>query len=172
MISLICAVAQNRVIGKDGSLPWDLPTDLKYFRDTTKYSAVIMGRKTFESIGHPLKDRTNIVITRNKAWANSGVVVANSLDYALGYLDGMSSPNPHTGKIFIIGGAEIYKAALPIADEILLTDVACEPDGDALFPVISPKEWSVEKEGAWLTDAPDQPRFRFLTMKRVQAPNA
>lgn len=167
MITIIAAVGQNRVIGNQGALPWDLPTDLKFFRETTRYCPVLMGRKTFESIGHPLKDRTNVVITRQKSWEAEGVITASSLPFAIGYVAGMGHPSELRSKIFVIGGEQIYKEALPFADELLITDVDANPEGDAFFPMFDHKNWDLIKEGPWLQDSPDQPKFRFLTMRRI-----
>ena len=126
IISLIAAMARNRVIGKDGKLPWRIPEDLKRFKKLTTGHCVVMGRKTFDSIGKPLPNRTNIVITRDKSWRADGVVVAHSLDEALGLASG--------DEVFVIGGGEIYAAALPKASKLYLTLVEGQWEGDAFFP--------------------------------------
>ena len=131
-LGLIAAVARNGAIGKDNALLWHLPEDLKFFKRTTLGHPVIMGRKTFESIGRALPGRHNIVITRNAAWRHDGVDVAASLDAALALL--ADSTEPLADEPFVIGGGEIYAQALPRADVIVLTEVDAEFDGDTFFP--------------------------------------
>ncbi|HEX5371128.1 MAG TPA: dihydrofolate reductase [Aquabacterium sp.] len=124
---LIAAVARNGAIGKDNALLWRLPEDLKFFKRTTLGCPVLMGRKTFESIGRPLPGRRNIVITRNTAWQHEGVDVAHSLD------DALAQVGPQD-RIFVIGGGELYAQALPRADELILTEVDADFEGDTFFP--------------------------------------
>lgn len=125
-IKLIAAIGKNRELGKDNSLMWNLPGDMRFFRTTTQGSAVIMGRKTYESIGRPLPKRENIVISRNPELKIEGVKVVTSLDEAI------SAAN---GDAYIIGGASIYAAALPIADELVLTEIDMDyPGADVYFP--------------------------------------
>lgn len=135
-ISLIAALSENRVIGIKNHLPWNLPEDLKRFRTLTSGHPIIMGRKTFESIGKPLPKRENIVITRDPAYAREGIRVASSLESAI-EIARAGSPQ----EIFVIGGAEIYRLALPLADRLYLTLVSGQFEGDAFFP-----DWSVH---AW-----------------------
>lgn len=129
IISIIAAMASNGVIGRNGGLPWHLPADLRRFRELTVGHAIIMGRKTYESIGRPLPDRLNIVVTRQAEFMAAGVAVAGSLQAALAMAAGED-------EVFICGGGEIYRQALPLADRIYLTllDVPC--DGDVIFPEI------------------------------------
>jgi dihydrofolate reductase len=160
IISLIAAVAENGVIGREGGLPWRIPEDLKFFKATTIGKPVIMGRKTFESIGRPLPGRMNIVLTRDPAWHAAGVIVAHDLDDAL-------STACDSGAIeaMIIGGADIYEMALPLAHRIYLTRIQCEFEGDALFPALDPSEWTevarVEKSAG---DVPFD--YTFITLER------
>lgn len=139
-LSLICAIAQNGVIGRGNKLPWYLPEDLKHFKRTTMGKPVIMGRKTYESIGRPLPGRTNIVVTRNRNYEAEQVRVVDSLSDAIELAE-------HTAVIdgseeaFIIGGAELYKIALPLVDRMYLTLVHAEVEGDAWFPEITADEW-------------------------------
>lgn len=126
-LSLIAAVARNGAIGKDNALLWRLPEDLKFFKRTTLGCPVIMGRKTFESIGRPLPGRRNVVVTRNAAWQHEGVDAVHTLDAALALV----SAEPHA---FVIGGGELYSQALPLADELVLTEVDADFDGDTFFP--------------------------------------
>lgn len=134
MISIIVAVAQNGVIGGDNKLLWHIPEDLKRFKAVTSGHPVIMGRKTFESLGRPLPDRTNVVVTRNTAYHHDGIVTAGSLEEAVGMF-------PGEDEIFIIGGGEIYRQALPIADKLYVTTVCRDYEGDTTFPEVDPAHW-------------------------------
>jgi dihydrofolate reductase len=163
-ISLIAALGPGRVIGKNGALPWRLPADLKRFRALTRGHAVIMGRKSWDSLGRPLPDRLNIVITRNEGFAAPGARRATSLEDALALATGPDSPNRE--QCFVIGGAEIYRLALPIADTLELTWVEYTGDGDAWFP-----EWDagsfreIAQEAFAAQDG--QAAHRFVTYSRV-----
>jgi dihydrofolate reductase len=131
-LTLIVAAAENDVIGRAGQLPWRIPSDLKTFRRLTLGKPVIMGRKTFQSIGRPLDGRLNIVVTRDAAFTAAGVTVVHDLTAAIAQATSHAGDAP---EIMIIGGAEIYQAALPIAARIYLTRVHSRPDGDAHFVV-------------------------------------
>ena len=131
LLSLLVAISQNNVIGKDNKLPWHLPEDLKYFKNTTWGMPIIMGRKTFESIGKPLPGRTNIIITRNKSWKRDGVKIVHNLGQAK-----KMSEDLDVKEVFVIGGAEIFTTSLPQADRIYLTRVHQNFEGDAFFPPI------------------------------------
>lgn len=135
-IVLVAAVARNRVIGAGGDLPWRLPVDMKRFKAVTIGKPMIMGRKTFDSIGRPLPGRRTIVVTRDRNWSAEGVETAQSLDAALA-MAAEGAPD----EIVIAGGGEIYAQALPRADRLRLTWVDLEPDGDARFPEFDPAEW-------------------------------
>ena len=134
-VVLVAAVADNGVIGVGGELPWHLPEDLAHFKRVTTGNVVIMGRKTFESIGGPLPRRTNVVVSRQPGWSADGVLVAGSLAEALELAE------QHDGDAMVIGGAQIYALALPIADEQVLTEVHQEPEGDVLYPPFDRSEW-------------------------------
>lgn len=137
-ISLVAAVAQNYAIGKDNRMLWHLPRDLKYFKQLTLHHVVIMGRKTFISIGSkPLAERTNIVLSRDVSFQSSGVLVVGSLEEALSLAQKISPQE----EIFIIGGAELYRQSLPLAHRLYITEVHAVLEGDTFFPTISPKEW-------------------------------
>lgn len=138
-VVLVAAVADNGVIGADDSLPWDIPEDLKHFRAVTKGHCVIMGRRTFESIGHPLPYRTNIVVTRNRDWSHEHVFVAHSVEEAITLTHGIE------GDAMVIGGGQIYAEALPLADEQVLTEVHQSPEGDAHYPDFDRSEWRETK---------------------------
>lgn len=136
MISIIAAVARNGVIGSGNQMPWHIGEDLKRFKAITSGHPVVMGRKTFESLGRPLPNRRNVVISRNPAYDAPGAEVVFSLGEALA----MFSPEE---EVFIIGGGEIYRQALPLSDRIYLTHVEAEVEGDTRFPEFDPGEWKV-----------------------------
>jgi dihydrofolate reductase len=135
-ITLIVAAAENNAIGKDNQMLWHLPNDFKYFKKNTLEHSVVMGRKTFVSIGKPLPERRNIILTRDMNYSHEEVDVANSVQEVLNYCR-------DEREIFIIGGAEIYKQTLPLADKILLTRVHTTIDGDAYFPALLDHEWKL-----------------------------
>ncbi len=139
-ISLIAAAAENGVIGKDNKLPWSIKSEFAYFVRMTKYKPVIMGRKTFESLHEPLKDRANIVITRDASYARPGIIVATTLEKALDTAKTIAAETK-VDEVMVIGGAEIYKLAMPLADRLYLTEVHMLPEGDATFPAFNRKEW-------------------------------
>jgi dihydrofolate reductase len=141
-LCLIAAVAENGVVGKNNALPWHLPEDLKYFKRMTLGKPIVMGRKTFESIGRPLPGRTNIVVSRNQSYAPEGVQVVDSLKSSLT----MAAEIAESGcqkDLMVIGGAAIYAAALPLAQCLYITEVHGEVEGDAFFPEV---DWSLWHE--------------------------
>lgn len=144
-VALIVAAAANGIIGRDNQLPWHLPQDLKYFKATTMGKPVIMGRKTYESIGKPLPGRPNIVVTRNPLLrATEGVKLAGSLEEALAHAEELIADSPDLlPEAMVIGGAEIYRSALPLASRVYLTRVDVQVDGDAFFPVLDEGEWQL-----------------------------
>lgn len=146
-ISLLVAAAENNAIGKDNKLLWHLPTDLKFFKDTTWGMVVVMGRKTYESVDKPLPGRVNIVITRNADWKRSDVQVASNLEEAIVLADATNCK-----EIFIIGGGEIYKQAMPIANRIYMTRVHATLEGDTFFPVIDTENWERKKKNDFFKD--------------------
>ena len=133
-VTLIAALGRNRIIGRDGTMPWHLPEDLKHFKALTMGHPMVMGRKTFDSIGRPLPGRRSIVITRDREWRVPGVEVAHSFDEALD----LAGP---ADRVFVIGGGEVYAVALPFADHLELTEVDAEPEGDTWFPEWDPAQW-------------------------------
>ncbi len=134
-VVLVAAVADNGVIGAAGDIPWKLPADLKHFRQVTTGNTVVMGRRTYESIGHPLPNRTNVVVTRRPNWSAQGVVVAHSVEEAI------ARARELTGDVMVIGGGEIYAAALPLADGQILTHVHAAPEGDTHYPDFDRSQW-------------------------------
>src|SRR5688572_24314058 len=135
-ISLIVAMAENRVIGRNNQLPWHLPADLKHFKSLTTGHSVIMGRKTFESMGKPLPNRRNIVITRQANFRADGVDTAHSLEEAISLAKG-------DAEIFVIGGAEVFRDALNGADRLYLTLIHATIEGDVFFPEVDWSEWTL-----------------------------
>lgn len=141
MITLIVAMAENRAIGKGNQMLWHLPEDLRRFRKLTEGHPIIMGRKTYESIGSkPLPKRHNIVVSRREDWFEEGILIVGNLKEAIKFAKKMND------KIFIIGGAEIYKQTIDIADVLEVTLVKTKLDGDAFFPEISSERWSLVEE--------------------------
>ena len=138
--SIIVAMAKNNAIGKDNQLLWHLPEDLQYFKRTTMGKPIVMGRKTFESIGRPLPGRLNIVITRQQDWQHDGVKVVHTIEDALRLAEAQSMIDG-VDEVMVIGGAEIYKTALPQADKLYITRVDAEIEGDAFFPEIDQAVW-------------------------------
>lgn len=139
MISLIVAHDKNRVIGLHNEMPWHLPEELKYFKKMTMGKPIIMGRKTFESIGRPLPGRRNIVITRNPDYQVEGVEVVNNLENALELVKDAE-------EVMVIGGEQIFKLALPIANRLYITFINHEFEGDTFFPQYDLKEWKLVRE--------------------------
>ena len=156
-ISLIVAMASNRVIGLNNKMPWHLSADLKKFKSITMGSPILMGRKTYESIGRPLPGRTNMIISRNLDYQQEGCLVFNDLKTAF------TKAAESTDEIFIIGGSDLYKAILPMADMIYLTLINRDFEGDTFFPEIDLNEWSeVTRED--IKDDPDT-RFSYSFLK-------
>jgi dihydrofolate reductase len=153
-LCLVLAVAKNGVIGKDGKVPWHVPEDLKHFRRSTTGHAVIMGRKTWDEVGKPLPNRRNLVVSRNADLRLDGAEVVPSLDEAIA-LARTTDAEPR-----VIGGAEIYRLALPLATRVLLTEIQLEPEGDTFF--------TLDRSGFRETErrAGEDPRAVFVTLER------
>lgn len=159
-ISMIAAMAQQRVIGLNNQMPWHLPADLQHFKKVTLGKPVVMGRKTFESIGRPLPGRRNIVISRQVPTTNSAVEWVNSIEQALALL----SEQP---EVMIIGGAEIYRQCLPIATRLYITEIELAPAGDAYFPDYhSFAAWQEVAREEYPQSADNPIGYRFLTLER------
>ena len=139
-IALIAAVAANGVIGDHDTIPWRLPSDFAHFKRMTMGKPVIMGRKTFESIGRPLPGRTNIVVSRQEGYQPEGVIVISSLEAALEHAQAIAIAD-RANEVMVAGGAQIYAQALPIADRLYITHVGLNPVGDAHFPKVSQEDW-------------------------------
>jgi len=159
MLSSIVAVAENNVIGKDNSLIWKLPRDMKHFKETTTGHYIIMGRKTFESNGRPLPNRTNVIITRDKDYTAEGCVVVHSLEDAI-------KEAKNDSEAFIIGGGVIYELAMPFVDRIYLTKIHHSFEGDTFFPELNLDEWNITEERFFEPDEKNRYPFTILTLDR------
>ena len=159
MVTIIAAVGRNRALGKDNDLIWHLPADLRRFKSLTRGHHVIMGRKTFESLGKPLPNRTNIIVSRNPDYRAEGCIVVNSLEKALEIAQ--TDPKP-----FILGGAEIYKQALSFADQMDLTYVHEDFEADAFFPQFDPQEWEMTGREDFYKDEEHAYDYSFVQYKK------
>lgn len=163
-ISIIAAVAKNRVIGRGNDLPWHLPDDMKFFMQTTNGHHVIMGRKNYESLPEkfrPLPNRTNIVVTRQKDYKAPGCTIVHELS------DGIRLAKSNGEKeLFIIGGAEIYKLALPMTNVLYLTEIDAELEGDTFFPTWNKKDWKEMSRQHHTADAKHKFAFDFTVYKK------
>lgn len=164
-IVLIAAVAENGVIGRGNGLPWRLKSDMLHFRAVTMGTPVVMGRKTYMSIGRPLPGRTTIVVSRDSAFAAPGIVVAPSLDAALGAARG-DALRRNAEQIFVAGGAEIYRQALPLAARLMITRLHLKAEGDVRFPAIDPQLWRETARSEQQPGAEDAAPFAFITYER------
>lgn len=161
ILSSVVAASTNNVIGKDNQLLWRLPNDMKFFKNTTWGMPVIMGRKTYESLGKPLTGRTNIIITRQEGYAPEGTFTAPDLDAAIAL-----AADADAKEAFIIGGGEIYKLALPYTQRIYLTRVHTIVEGDTYFPVFSEKEWELLSELNFKADDKHAYDYSFQVWQR------
>jgi dihydrofolate reductase len=157
-LHLIVALGRNRVIGRGGALPWRLPNDLQHFKRLTLGCAVLMGRKTWESLGRPLPQRDNWVLTRDPAFAPEGARVFHSLQ------DALASPAPNG--LMVIGGADLYAQTLPLARRLYLTEVDAAPEGDAHFPAYDPRQWREVAREAHPADEHHAHAYTFITLER------
>ncbi|MYM26008.1 dihydrofolate reductase [Duganella sp. FT135W] len=156
-LTIIVATDAQRGIGINNTLPWKLPEDLAHFKRVTTGHPIIMGRKTFDSIGRPLPNRRNIVITRNAEWKHDGVEVVGSIEAAIALLNGAEG--------FVIGGAEIYKQSLQLADQLIITEIAHTFDCDAFFPELNSTAWQ-ETAREQHTSAASGLNYAFVTLRR------
>jgi len=165
-LALIAAVARNGAIGRDNGLPWRISGDLQFFKRTTLGKPVVMGRKTFESIGRPLPGRDNIVITRNPDWRADGVQCAASLDAAL-EMARESAVRNGAAEVMVIGGAQIYRQALPLASRLYLTEVEADVDGDAHFPPIT-NSWRESGRECYPSSDKDEYNYCIVQYDRLK----
>jgi dihydrofolate reductase len=161
VLKILVAFDENRVIGKNNTLIWHLPADLKRFKALTTGHVIIMGRKTFESIGKPLPNRTTIVISRQADLQIEGAIITHSVEEAI-----LKAKSLTREDIFIVGGAEIYALSLPLADQILVTQLHDIFDGDAFFPEISLDTWIVSERERGVTDEKNAYQYSYLTYSR------
>jgi dihydrofolate reductase len=164
-IVLVAAVGENGVIGRAGGMPWRLKSDLKHFRKLTLNHPVVMGRKTFESIGKALKDRTNIVLTRDLSLVAPGAVLATSLDAALAYAR-KDAEQRGVDEIMVIGGSDLFAAAMPLAERLEITHVHSSTPGDVAFPPIDPKVWRETQRTEHPAGPDDEASFAVATYER------
>lgn len=167
-IALVVAVARNGVIGRDNALPWHLPEDLKFFKRVTMNKPVVMGRKTYDSIGKPLVHRTNVVITRNADYRPPGVLVVDSIETALARCESLlrMQSAPDDAEVSVIGGAQIFEGVLPIADRLYFTEVHADIEGDIYFPEFDRSEWvEVSREDRAACDKNPYP-YSFVILER------
>jgi dihydrofolate reductase len=164
-IVMIAAIGENNVIGRDGKLPWRLKSDLKNFRKLTIGKPVIMGRKTYASIGKPLKDRTNIVLTSDRGLVAPGAVLATSLDAAVSYAQ-RDAERRGVDEIMVIGGSDVFAAMMPQADRLEITHVHASPEGDAFFPSFDLKIWREEARSKHAAGPDDDADFTVVTYLR------
>jgi dihydrofolate reductase len=169
IISIVVAAAENNVIGRGGQLPWRIPSDLRLFRELTLGKPVLMGRKTYQSIGKPLPGRTNVVITRDPRFRPPGVLVACSLEAALD--DARASAEAlGVNEIMVIGGAEVYRQVLSRAGRIYLTRVHATVEGDATLPVLAPSEWGQIEERPVPRAPQDEFACTLVVLERKKRP--
>lgn len=165
-ISIIVAVANNRVIGVDGHLPWRLPADMKRFVATTMGKPVVMGRKTFEEFNKPLKGRANIVVSGKNDFQPEGVTVVPTLAEGLKLAETIAGANEED-EVMVIGGARIYEEALPKTDRIYLTEVDGDFEGDTFFPDLADGQWNEVSRENCESDEPGAPAYSFVVLERA-----
>lgn len=168
-VSLIAAVAQNGIIGRNDAsgkpdLPWHLPDDFQFFRNTTSGHPIIMGRKSLDALGKPLPKRTNIVVTRNRDFQMPGVTVVHTLADALA-----EARKTEDSEIFVIGGAEVYAMALPVANRLYLTEIQRAYEGDTQFPIFDKTEWQEVSRRHHPADERHETAFDFVVYERATA---
>lgn len=161
MISLIVAMDENRLIGKDNQLPWHLPQDLAYFKRMTMNHKIVMGRKTYESIGRPLPGRENIILTRNRSYKMDGCKVLHSIEEIL-ELSKNTDEN-----IFVIGGAEIFKEILPYSDRLYMTHIHHNFEGDTFFPQLKDTDWETVSVESGIKDMKNPYEFDFVVYQKI-----
>ena|SRR5476649_2186505 len=161
ILSYIVAASTNNVIGKNNQLLWNLPNDMKFFKNTTWAMPVLMGRKTFESLGKPLPGRLNIIITRKNDWQPEGAVIVHSIQEAVTIASAADYK-----EAFIIGGGELFKEGMPVVDRIYLTRVDAVLEGDAFFPVMDAKDWQMVSERSFPIDAKHAYSYHFQLWER------
>ena len=163
-ISAIVAISKNRAIGKDNQIPWYLPADLKYFKKKTSGHHLLMGRKSFLSIGRPLPNRINMVLTRDPFFVASGITTVHSIEEGI-----QLAKEAGEEELFIIGGGEIYRQCLPLTEKIYLTEVDVEVDGDTFFPELPEDEWALMSQDPQSPDEKNKFSYNFKVYRRTSA---
>lgn len=163
-VNLIVAMAKNRVIGIDNKIPWRLPADFAWFKQNTLGHPIVMGRRTFESIGKPLPGRRNVVVSRNHEWRAQGCEIFSTLESAL------NSCVP-TEQIFVIGGVSLYSDALAVADRLYITEVDAVPEGDTFFPPLKSGQWREHWREHHAADDRNAHAMDFVILNRIKTPN-
>jgi dihydrofolate reductase len=166
-VVLVAAIGENGVIGRDGQLPWKLRSDLQHFRRVTTNHPIIMGRKTYESIGRVLPERTNIVVTRDPSFSAPGAVLAASVDAAFGYAR-EDAERRGVGAVMVVGGSDIFALTMADADMLEITRVHATPEGDVAFPEIDPAHWREVRSERHARGPHDDAEFTVLTYERVR----
>ena len=161
IISFVVAMGRNRVIGKNNAIPWNMPADIKHMRKLTEGKPLIMGRKTHESIGRPLPNRKNIILTRDRNYKSRGCVVVHTLEEALKAAEGAE-------EVIIFGGEDIYRIFLPKADKMYLTIIDNDFEGDAYFPEYNKKEWKEVGREEHEADEENKFRYTFVTLQKTR----
>ena len=164
MITLVVALGRNREIGKDNQLLWHMPKDLQHFKDITSGHPIVMGRKTYESIGKPLPNRTNIVVSRKQNWFEEGILIVGSLKEALKFAKKIDD------EVMVIGGADIFKQTIEVADKLQVTLVDESFEADTFFPIINEKDWALVAEEKHEKDEKNSFNFSFKTYERILTP--
>lgn len=158
-LSIIVAMARNRTIGVNNTLPWRCPEDLKHFKALTMGHHIVMGRKTFDSIGKPLPGRTTVVVTRNPDFKIEGAIIAHSLEQAIAACAG-------DDEIFVVGGAELYVQAMPLVDTLYITEIQRDVEGDAHFPEFNRSEWQEVSRETRHQETPEPLEYHFVKYRR------
>ena len=164
-VAMIAAVAANGVIGRDGGIPWRIPSDMVFFKRTTMGKPIVMGRKQYESVGRPLPGRTNIVVTRQQGYRPDGVIVIDGLEVAIAQARTIAAADGKD-EVMIIGGGEIYAQGMALADKLYISHVELRPEGDILFPAIDPGQWTVAEEPSVTLDPRDEAVYRIAIYAR------
>lgn len=164
-IAMIAGVAENGVIGANGDMPWHISSDFKYFKRTTMGKPIVMGRKQFETVGKPLPGRANIVVTHQKGYQPDGVIVINDFMAAIEHAKTIAKADG-VDEIMIIGGGEIYRLGMPIADRLYISHIALSPEGEVTFPEIDAAEWHIEAEPEVITSDKDSAKYKIAIYTR------
>lgn len=162
MISFMFAMDENRIIGKDNTLPWYLPADLQYFKKVTMGHPILMGRKTYESIGKPLPGRENIILTRNADYQQEGITVISNMKEAVAYADALDE------EVFVIGGAEIFQQLISDCKRLYITQIHHSFEGDTYFPELNMSKWQTVSKTTGIVDEKNKYPHEFIVLERIE----